>query len=417
VSDDVFELRLRRRLDLLASQGLARRLPAVSHRDGPRYHLDGRPVVGFCSNDYLGFADRPELRTAPPGPVGSTASRLISGDLPIHRRLETRLADIVDQPAAVLFPSGFQANVGSLPAVLDSHDRVHSDALNHASLIDGLRLSKPSAEILQHRASPPRSEPQSDRLSWWVTESIFSMDGDTADPQALAHHLAHGGCLYLDDAHGFGLFSRGAGWAAHHGLRPTLMVGTLGKAVGCAGAFVAGSTTACEWLRTRARSFVFTTGPSPTLLQRIDVALNLLTSPEGDAARDQLWRLAIRFADHFDLPSPPSPIFPFLIGDNQTTLTVAQSLLEQGWHVQPIRPPTVPFGTARLRVTLSAAHTPAQVDAFANDLRDQLAHHGVPPRVERGRTQPTHSASNATGPGPGPGPGPEPEPGHGHGHP
>ena len=344
-------------------------------------------MVGFCSNDYLGLADHPALTSGPRSAAGSTGSRLITGDLPIHRHLESRLARLLGFPDAVLFPSGFQANVGALPALLTDQDQAHSDALNHASLIDGLRLSRSGVSILPHRQAPPLPTPMPSALSWWVTESIFSMDGDTADADALRRYQAAGGCVYLDEAHALGLFAAGTGWAATHGVVATVALGTLGKALGCAGAFLASSETVCHWLRTRARSFVFTTGSSPALLHRIDQALDLATGPVGDAARERLRRLIARFAAHFAAEVDcDSPILPFIIGDNTRTTAIAQELLDRGWHVQPIRPPTVPPGTARLRITLSAAHTEEEIDAFARALRDTFASHALEPSIPRART-------------------------------
>lgn len=365
---DLLNARLRRRLDDLSHAGLARELPPIGRREGVRYELAGRWVTGFCSNDYLGLADHPRLRDLPATQSGATASRLVAGDHPEHRAAERALAALVGLPDAVLFPSGFQLNVGALSALIEPDDHVFSDDLNHASLIDGLRLARSRPVILPHRAAPPAPTAP----SWWVTETIFSMDGDTADPTALRRFSAHGGLLYLDEAHAIGLYPRGTGFANHHGITPAVLMGGLGKSFGLAGAFAAGSVEVCTWLRTRARSFVFSTGIAPPLARQALIAAELLAGPEGDRRRDRLWTNTQQLADLLDLPPPASPIVPIVVGSNQRALSLSRALVDRGWHVQAIRPPTVPPDTARLRITLSAAHTPEQIAAFATDLRSLL---------------------------------------------
>src|SRR5690606_15964087 len=220
--------------------GLLRRSPAVAHRRGVCYELDGRPVVGLCSNDYLGLTADPRLAepttaAAPPAPSavsssaaslaapspttlasGAGASRLICGDLPEHRELEARLAALAGTEEAVLFPSGFQLNVGVLPTLLEAHDLVDSDALNHASLIDGMRLAPARPNVVGHAESPTPRPARADAVHWWITESIFSMDGDRLDPEAARQHLGRGASLYVDEAHAIGLFHGGQGWLGHH---------------------------------------------------------------------------------------------------------------------------------------------------------------------------------------------------------
>jgi 8-amino-7-oxononanoate synthase len=365
--------RLRTQLDALERAGLGRSPPLITEREGVRYRIHDRPVVGFCSNDYLGLANDPSFAELPHTGSGATASRLVCGDLPEHRRVEAQLADLAGTESAVLFPSGFQLNVGVLPALIEANDPVASDALNHASLIDGLRLTRARATVLPHGAAPP--QPTADALAWWVTEALFSMDGDYADPTALRAHLNAGGALYLDEAHSFGLFTingRPTGFAGHHQLKPTVLVGTLGKSFGCAGAFVAASALTCQWVRACARSFVFSTGPSPMTSVHVEHAITLLSGPEGDLRRARLWANIDRLAAHLGVP-PRSPIFSVIIGENQAAMALSTALLERGWHVQAIRPPTVPRGTARLRITMTASHDPSQIDAFAADLRELLA--------------------------------------------
>ena len=349
-----------------------------------RVCVDGREVVAFCSNDYLGLADA--LGPAPASvSAGAGGSRLICGDLPVHREVERTLAAMCGSEDAVLFSSGFACNVGVLPAVIDADDTVVSDALNHASLIDGLRLSRARVDVIPHADTPASTPyPAPPSVSWWVSESIFSMDGDRIDLAALRAHHGRGGASYVDEAHAFGLFDGGRGLLASHDEAATLTIGTLSKAAGVAGAFVACSATVCRWLRSRARSFVFSTGPSPTSTAQIGVALDVLRSREGDLRRARLWSNAQRLANLLGEDDPPSPIFPLLIGDNTVTLDLATALLDLGWHVQPIRPPTVPHGTARLRITVSAAHEPAMIDAFVDDLRRALDRLQLPLRLDRG---------------------------------
>lgn len=349
---------------------LDRRCPAASERVSLRYRLGGREVVSFCSNDYLGLAgEKPSISA----PSGASASRLVCGDLEVHREVERRFATLLGFEDAVLFPSGFQANVGVPSALLREGELVYSDALNHASLIDGLRLSPARREVLGHRCVPPgvgEAEP-----SWWFVESVFSMDGDGPASADLDAHLAAGGCLYLDEAHAVGLHAGGRGRADALVHRPTVLVAPLGKAFGCAGAFVCASASVCAWIRGHARAFVFTTGVSPALTERIAHAIELVAGPEGDRRRERLWRNveAMRSAlGREGDETMASPIFPILVGDNRRALAISAALLERGWHVQAIRPPTVPEHGARLRVTVSAEHDLDTLERFAESLQTAL---------------------------------------------
>ena len=365
--------RIQTLLEEYARAGLTRTPPEISQREGVRYCINGRPVVGFCSNDYLGLADHPRLTASTVLSTGATASRLVCGDLPEHRSAEARLASLAGAEDAVLFPSGFQLNVGVLPALIQAGDHVFSDALDHASLIDGLRLARAELCVLEHGSPPPLSGPGP--LRWWVTEALFSMDGDYADPAALEAHLASDGCLYLDEAHSFGLFTRdgrATGLAGSHDLAPTALIGTLGKTFGCAGAFIAASSVVCRWIRGAARSFVFSTGISPVVASQIHHAIDLVDGPEGDARRKQLWTNVEHLARRLGLPDHRSPIFRIVLGSNEAALALSAQLVDRGWHVQAIRPPTVPRGTSRLRITVTAAHAPAQIDALADDLQPLL---------------------------------------------
>ncbi len=348
-------------------------------------------MIGFCSNDYLGLSSSLSASDLPLDTyTGATASRLICGDSDEHRALERALATLVGCEDSVLFSSGYAANVGALPALIEAGDRVFSDALNHASIIDGLRLARARPTIIPHRAAPEHmslAAGPSGPATWWITESVYSMDGDVADPAALNRHLARGGFVYLDEAHSLGLFAGGAGFARERGLAPSVVVGTLGKAFACAGAFVAGSRAVTQLLRSAARSFVFSTGVSPLLIAAIKIALERVVGSDGDRRRERLWANISRLAEHLEFSgSAPSPIFPIHVGDNELAVRVSRELLELGWHVQAIRPPTVPEGTARLRVTVCAEHDADHIDRFARDLRRTFATHlGLRPQLRRAR--------------------------------
>jgi 8-amino-7-oxononanoate synthase len=290
--------------------------------------------------------------------------------------VERALAEWMDTEDAVAFPSGFQLNVGVLPCMLDPSDLAYSDRLNHASLIDGLRLSRARVEIVAHLEPPPISA-----ATWWITESIFSMDGDRVDVAALAAHQSAGGYLYVDEAHALGLFPDGHGLLSG-AARPDVLVGTLSKALGCAGAFVAGSSALCDWIRNRARSYVFSTGPTPLSMAAILAAIECVRGPQGDRLRAKLWSnvRALEHGLHLD-SSLGSPIVPLFVGPNALAVDLSDRLLERGWHVQAIRPPTVPEGTARLRVTVSAAHSSEQVERLAADLRAEFTASDLPLRL------------------------------------
>jgi 7-keto-8-aminopelargonate synthetase-like enzyme len=287
------------------------------------------------------------------------------------------LAELLGTADAVLFPSGFQLNVGVIPALVEPNEIVYSDRLNHASLIDGLRLASGHVEILDHLKAPPISGPG----RWWITESIFSMDGDRVDLAALAQHRAAGGMTYVDEAHSFGLFGGGRGLCSNTDAADVI-VGTLSKAYGCAGAFAAGSAALGSWIRNRARSYVFSTGPTPRLLPDLREAIEALAGPAGDHRREKLWTNVRAFADALGLTDvPSSPIIPIIVGPNAAALDLSARLLDRGWHVQAIRPPTVPEGTARLRITLSAMHTEHQLAGLAKDLRQLFEADNRPLRV------------------------------------
>lgn len=380
---------LEARLSSLAERNLLRR-PHLVHGPGPRVLVDGRPAICFCSNDYLGLTSHGQLRalaasahTDEPA-LGSAASRLISGTRPAHLAAERRLAALVGAPAALLFSSGYAANVGSLSALLARGDVAFSDELNHASLIDGLRLSRARVQIYPHGdtsalAELLRAHRPSGRRAWIVTDSIFSMDGDAA-PLVELRRLAdqHDAGLFVDEAHALGVVGP-AGLSHVHGVVPDAMVGTLGKAFGVTGAFVAGSVTLRTFLENTARSYVFSTAPPASLLRAVLVAADLVAA--ADDRRRRLAEHAAKLrsglaAQGWTVPPAASPIVPVIVGDPSDTLAFSQDLLDHGYFVRAIRPPTVPVGTSRLRVVPTAIHTDDQIEgllAVFGELRSRIA--------------------------------------------
>lgn len=364
------------------AQGLYRRPRALEQRQGVSARLEGRDCLIFCSNDYLGLADHPEVaaalaRAAAAQGTGSGAAHLISGHHSEHEALEMELAEAVGRPRALLFSTGYMANMGVINALAEPGDVVYEDALNHASLLDGGWLSRGRMQRYAHGdvAALDGAMAETPGSALIVTDAVFSMDGDLAPLPALSVLSARRqALLVVDDAHGFGVLGEGAGTVAHFGLSVTevpVYIGTLGKALGTFGAFVAGSETLIEYLVQRARTYIYTTAPPPALAAATRSALAV--------ARRETWRrahladLVARFrmgAERLGLPLTASatPIQPLLVGDAARAMTLGARLLEAGYWVTPIRPPTVPTGTARLRITLCAAHTPAQVDGLLEAL-------------------------------------------------
>jgi 8-amino-7-oxononanoate synthase len=330
---------------------------------------DGHPVVSFASNDYLGLTRHPSVLAAAHAALdrwgsGSGSARLIVGSRPVHGDLEHALAKWKAADRAVLFPTGFAANLGVLTTFGGPDVLVCSDELNHASIIDGCRLSRAHVAVyrhgdLEHLASILAS--RAGRRALVVSDTVFSMDGDAAAVDALAELCAReGAMLVLDEAHAV------LGPEPPNRADLTLLrVGTLSKTLASLGGFVAGPSDLCELVVNRARSYIFTTASTPADTAAALAALEIVCSAEGDALRSRL-------RTHVDRvrPGHPSPIVPVLCGDEHRALEAAASLLDRGLFVPAIRPPTVAPGTSRLRVTLSAAHTTARVDALVQTLAD-----------------------------------------------
>ena len=371
------------RLDELAAQDRLRKRRALQHA-GATVVADGRRLLNFCSNDYLGLASaQPELAAAA---QGSGASSLVTGYSPELANLEAAIADYLGRDRALVFSSGFSANLGIIPALIGRDDLAVCDALNHASLIDGVRLSGAQKAIAPHRdlaAMEQALSTQRAGQALLVSDHIFSMDGDCADLAGLAA-LAETkqAWLMLDDAHGFGVAGadgRGVAASLDQDAAP-IVLGTLGKAVGCNGAFVAGSGVLIDYLINRARSQVFSTALSP--LQAVLASAGLAHVRRDHWRREALQARIAQFragAARRGLPVQASDtaIQPMILGSDAAALAASAALEADGCLVTAIRPPTVPEGSARLRITLSAAHTREQVEqllAALSRVHEQTAH-------------------------------------------
>lgn len=376
---------LRAELAALDADGLKRRRRVIDSPCTPECVVDGKPVVAFCSNDYLGLANAPELiaaarEAAMHWGVGSGASHLVSGHLRPHETAEQALAAYVHFPAALTFATGYMANLAVAPALAGRGDAIFADKLNHASLIDAAQLARaehvryPHNDVAALAALLEKSEAKRKLI---LTDAIFSMDGDLAPlPDLLQLAERHDAWLVVDDAHGFGVLGEhGRGTLAHFGIAAAprlVLMGTLGKAAGVAGAFVAADPVVIDWLVNKARSYIFTTAASPVIAATLAESVNLLAG--GDARRAHLFRLIAQLRDglagtRWQLCDSPTAIQPIIVGDNHEALALAEALLARGLWVPAIRPPTVPKGTARLRVTLSAAHSEAQVAQLLDALK------------------------------------------------
>lgn len=345
--------------------------------------VDGREYLNFGSNDYLDLAGDPRLAEAVANAAtgagwGAGASPLVTGRTELHERLEHRLAEFEGTEAALLFNTGFAANVGAVAALVGPEDAVFSDALNHASLIDGCRLSRAKVCVYRHGdcqdlESQLKNTPSRRRVI--VTDSLFSMDGDLAPLPALCDLAERYDCMLLvDEAHATGVFGRsGRGVAEHFGVeeRVGIRIGTLSKAFGASGGFVAGSRQLIDWLANRARTYVFSTAPPPATCAAALAALDIVR--EEPARRKRVLEAASSLRARLstaglNVGPSVSQILPVMLGDERRTLAAAERLREHGLWVPAIRPPTVPAGQSRLRISLTAGHTDEMLDALVNAL-------------------------------------------------
>jgi 8-amino-7-oxononanoate synthase len=371
------------RLQELKELGLYRRMRMISGPQGPRVVLDGKPVLLLCSNNYLGLADHPRVREAAADAamrwgVGSGASRLVSGTMTVHRRLEERLAEFKHTQAALLFGSGYLANIGVVTALAGEGKVVFSDELNHASIIDGCRLARAETFVYRHA--------DVEHLAWGlretegrgaviVTDSVFSMDGDVA-PLAEIVVLAnrHDARVVVDEAHGSGCLGPGGrGAVAEAGVEDEVdvLIGTLSKALGAYGAFAACDQEMSQLLVNSARPFIFSTAPPPPAVAGALAALELLIEQpqrvdklqaNADVLREELAR------ERFEVAGSTTQIVPLVIGDAKQAMRICELAIERGVFAQAIRPPTVPEGTSRLRLAVMASHSRAELREAAQVL-------------------------------------------------
>lgn len=389
-----FETRLG---DLDAAQ-LRRRRRVVVPDAGPRLTVDGRPMLAFCSNDYLGLAGHPALRQAAIEAtqtygLGSGASPMVSGHSAANAALEEELAAFVQLPRALYFYAGYATNASIVPALVGADDALFSDALNHACLIDGARLSRARIHRFEHAdlgALERQLAAEPARRKLILSDTVFSMDGDVADIAALvALAERHDALLLLDDAHGFGLLGpQGRGALAAAGLTGSsasprvLYMATLGKALGVAGAFVAGPATLVEWLLQKTRSYTYATAPPALLAESLRAALRIVASDEGERLRTRLGARVAQLraglapgadpaidAAGWRLMVSATAIQPLVVGSNAAALALMAGLERAGLWVPAIRPPTVPAGTARLRIALGAGHEERDVELLLAALR------------------------------------------------
>ena len=384
---------LRKNLEELQGLGMLRTLKTIAGPQGPRVMLDGREVLLLCSNNYLGLAGHPDLIEASCAAtrrfgVGSGASRLVSGTMELHDRLEQRIAAFKNTEAALVFNSGYAANTGILQGLAGPGDVIFSDQLNHASIIDGCRLSEARTLVYPHRdmaALESLLQTESSRRRGRfliVTDGIFSMDGDMAPlAELVALKDRYDTLLMVDDAHGTGVLgATGRGTAELLGCldRVDLHMGTLGKALGSFGAYLAADRVVIDTLINRSRSFIFSTSLPPGVLGASLAAFDLVDGPEGAQRRQALETNRKLFAERLrqagvDLCDSRTQIVPILTGEPVPTMEAARRLLDSGVFIQGIRPPTVPVGRCRLRATLMADHRPEEVSAAAELILDTLA--------------------------------------------
>jgi 8-amino-7-oxononanoate synthase len=376
---------LQKDLDERAAQGLLRQRRTLQSPQSPHIVVDGKSYLSFCSNDYLGLANHPELidamqQGAAQYGAGAGAAHLVSGHTQPHHDLEVALAAFVGKPAALLFSTGYMANLGVVQALVAKGDTVFADKLNHASLNDAMLLSRAEMKRYRHNdvAHLEQLLVQTTRgRKLVITDAVFSMDGDLAPlPELLALCERHDAWLLVDDAHGFGVLgAQGRGSLAHFGIasKRIIYMATLGKAAGVSGAFVAAEQVVVDMLVNHARSYVYTTATPPALASALLASLRVIE--QGDALRAHLQMLVTQLRSGLDglrwklMPSSTA-IQPLLIGDNKAALELSNALRERGIWVAAIRPPTVPQGTARLRITLSAAHAAADVTRLIEALHE-----------------------------------------------
>lgn len=359
----------RHKLDQLASESLGRTLRTVAPNKGP---------LNFCSNDYLGLSQDPRLKDAAAAAAheygaGAGASRLVTGNHPLYDTLERKIAALKGTEAAIVFGSGYLANVGTIPVFAGEGDLILADELAHACMLSGAKLSGATVVLFRHNDIAHLRERltahrPSARHCLILTEGVFSMDGDLAPlPEIIAAARTHDAWLMTDDAHGLGVIGEGRGAAAHWGVTPDIQMGTLSKAAGAYGGYVAASKPVIDLLINRARSFVYATGLPPAVVAAATAGIDIIATDKALCAKPLA--LARQFCAQLNLPAPQSAIVPLILGPSTAALEASAALEVQGFLVTAIRPPTVPHGTARLRITFTAAHREADVARLVEAVR------------------------------------------------
>jgi len=377
---------IREELTRLEEQGLLRSLRTLQTAQGVRVQIDGKEYLSFCSNDYLGLAGHPRIFSAVRDTMkrfgwGAGAARLVAGTMGPHAELERAIAEFKGAEAAIVFPTGYMANVGTIPALVDEGDLVIGDRLNHGSIVDGCRLSRATFRFYEHvdvddlrKRLKRRGE---FRRALIVTDSVFSMDGDLAPlPEIADIAREHDAMLMVDEAHATGVFGEsGRGVGEYYGVadRIDVCMGTLSKAVGSIGGFVCGSRDLVAFLRNRVRTFILTTALPPAACAASTEGLRLIA--DSPHLRDRLWQNVRQVADllaglGLDAGRGASQIFPIVVGDPDKATAVSSALGDSGLLIPAIRPPTVPKGTSRLRLTVSAAHSAEDIERLGKALAE-----------------------------------------------
>lgn len=372
------------------AKGLYRSLVPIVARRGPRVVIGGRELVNLCSNDYLGLAQDPRLveaaqRAAETWGVGSSASRLVSGNFHLHEELERRLSRFKGTEAALIYNTGYQANLGIIATLVGEPDLILSDALNHASIVDACRLSRAKVLVYRHKDLEHLEELLKThpgfRRKLIVTDSVFSMDGDIAPlPELLELARRYEAAVFIDEAHATGVLGkRGKGACEHFGLEPDgcLIMGTLSKALGTFGAYLASPAVVRTYLVNASRPLLYTTALPPPVVAAAMAALEIAEAETW--RREVLWSRTAWFREKlrqagFDVPGDDNtPIVPLIVGEPQAAVDLARELYQRGIFVQAMRPPTVPPGTSRLRFSLTAAHSPEELERTLTALTEAAA--------------------------------------------
>lgn len=380
MSSEVLSTYLEQELALLKEKGLYNTIDILEGANGAIIEVAGKNLINLASNNYLGFADRVELKQACIDAtnrygVGAGAVRTINGTLRIHQELENKIAEFKGTEAAIAFQSGFNCNMGAISAIMTKEDAILSDELNHASIIDGCRLSGAKIIRVKHQDMNDLEEKTKEAVNsgkynkiMYITDGVFSMDGDVANlPDMIPIAEKYGLITYVDDAHGSGVMGKGAGTVKHFGLQQKIdmQMGTLSKAIGVVGGYVAGSKSLIDWLKSRGRPFLFSTSLTPGAAGAALASIQLMQDhPE---LVEKVWENAIYFKEElkkigYDIGVSETPITPVILGDESLTQQFSKKLIENGLYVKPIVYPTVPLGTGRVRNMPTAAHTKEMLD-------------------------------------------------------